>query len=79
MNSCTKGFIQYKPTNNITDKFKKTSADPNNKDWLLEDTSPSVSCNKVEKFSFILNINTRLSYLKTNENETLKGQRIGSF
>tara|TARA_B100000965_G_scaffold295670_1_gene253852 strand:+ start:3236 stop:3475 length:240 start_codon:yes stop_codon:yes gene_type:complete len=31
MNSCISGFIQYIPTNIITDKLKKSNAPPNKK------------------------------------------------
>ena len=31
MNSCITGFIQYKPTNNITEKLKKIKTPPNKK------------------------------------------------
>ena len=39
MNSCITGFIQYKPTNNITNKLKKSKAPPNKKVWSFEELS----------------------------------------
>ena len=39
MNSCITGFIQYKPTNNITNRLKKTKAPLNKKVWSLEELS----------------------------------------
>ena len=36
INSCIAGFIQYKPTKNITDKLKKTKAPPSKKVWSLK-------------------------------------------
>ena len=37
MNSCITGFIQYKHTNNITSKLKKSKAPPNKKVWSFEE------------------------------------------
>ena len=39
MNSCITGFIQYKPTNNITNRLKKTRAPLKKKVWSLEELS----------------------------------------
>ena len=38
-NSCTTGFIQYKPTNNITNTLKKIKAPPNKKVLSFEELS----------------------------------------
>ena len=38
-NSCICGFIQYKPTNNITNKLKKRRAPPSKKVWSFEELS----------------------------------------
>tara|TARA_B100001113_G_scaffold326397_1_gene299274 strand:+ start:401 stop:592 length:192 start_codon:yes stop_codon:yes gene_type:complete len=43
MNSCITGFIQYKPTNNITNKFKRSKAPPNKKLRSFEELSSDVS------------------------------------
>ena len=43
INSCITGFIQYKPTNNITNKLKKSKAPPNKKVWSFEELSSAVS------------------------------------
>ena len=43
MNSCITGFIQYKPTNNIINKLKKSNAPPNKKVWLFEELSSVAS------------------------------------
>ena len=43
MNSCITGLIQYKPTNNITNKLKQINAPPNKKVWSFEELSSSVS------------------------------------
>ena len=39
MNSCITGFIQYKPTNNITNILKKTKAPPNKNVLSFEELS----------------------------------------
>ena len=36
INSCITGFIQYKPTNNMTNKLKNIKTPPNKKVWSLE-------------------------------------------
>ena len=43
-NSCITGFIQYKPTNNITNKLKKTKAPPNKKVLSFEELSSVDAC-----------------------------------
>ncbi len=43
MNSCITGFIQYKPTNNITNKLKKIKAPPNKKVLSFEELSSADS------------------------------------
>ena len=50
MNSCITGFIQYKPTNNITNKFKKIKAPPNKKVGSFEELSSAVSSTIAWKF-----------------------------
>ena len=42
MNSCITGFIQYNPTNNITDKLTKIKAPPNKNVWPFEELSSDV-------------------------------------
>ena len=44
MNSCITGFIQYMPTNNITNKLKKTKAPPSKKVLPFEELSSVDSC-----------------------------------
>ena len=50
MNSCITGFIQYKPTNNITNKLKQIKAPPNKKVLSFEELSSVDSCTIAWKF-----------------------------
>ena len=50
MNSCNTGLIQYKPTNNITKRLKKSNAPPNKNVCSFEELSSAVSCTKACKF-----------------------------
>ena len=44
INSCITGFIQYKLTNNMTNKLKKIKAPPNKKVLKFEELSSIDSC-----------------------------------
>ncbi len=79
MNSCITGFIQYKPTNVITNKLTKSKAPPNKKVWSLEGLS-SVDCWTIAwKFWFICRFDTLTRYKKPKNNEALTGKLIRSF
>ena len=79
MNSCITGFIQYKPTNNIINKLKKSKAPPNKKVWLFEELSSVASLTIAWKFWFIFRNKTWPSYKKTKIGEARAGKLSGSF
>ena len=61
-NSWTTGFIQYKPTNNITNKLKKIKAPPNKKVLSFEVLSSVDSWTIAVKFWFIFKDKTCKDY-----------------
>ena len=79
INSCITGFIQYKPTNNMTNKLKIIKAPPSKKVWSFELLSSVDFWRMAWKFWFIFCYKTRLSYLKIKNIEALTGELTRSF
>ena len=79
MNSCITGFIQYKPTNNITNKLNKSKAPPNKNGWVLDELFSVESWTNAWKFWFIFQYKIWLSYRKTKKIEAPALEQVRSF